>query len=125
MEREESLGFGFGSGLLSLWAGLLIGPLVALLQLEANYALAFWACGHDHMWLLHVVSLLALSLSLSAGVVAYLNWRRLGAQLPKDEAGVAPRSRFMSFVGILVSALMTMVIIAQWIPLLMIGPCER
>jgi len=125
MEREAAVDFKLGKSVIGLWAGLLVGPIAVLVQLEANYALVLWACANNRTWLLHLVSLLALVTTVIVGALSFNNWRRLGSQYSEDEAGAVPRSRFMSLVGILVSALMLLVIIAQWIPILIFRPCER
>ena len=125
MEREAAVDLKSGKGVAALWAGLLVGPTAALVQLEANYALMLRACSDNQTWMLHLVSILALLLTATAGGLALIYWRRLERQASEDDAGAIPRSRFMSMVGILVSALMLLVIIAQWMPILIFGPCQR
>ena len=114
-----------GARAAELWFGVLLGPLAALSQLEANYALALWACGTGQKWPLHLVSLSAMAITLFAEFLSYRNWKRLGANWEEEGAGVVVRSRFMAAVGILISLLMLLVIIAQWIPVFMYGPCQR
>ena len=114
-----------GAGPGVLWAGVLVGPMAALVQLQANYALVLWACGSGQTWPLHLVSLLALLLAAGAGLLAWRNWRRAGAEWDDDRAGVLPRSGFMAAVGMLVSAHSALVIIAQWIAVFVFGPCQR
>jgi len=89
---------GAGPGL--LWAGILAGPLAALTQLQANYALVLWACGSGQVWELHAVALVSLMLCEGAGLLSWRNWRKTGAGWEDEGAGVIPRSRFMSVVGI-------------------------
>lgn len=113
-----------GPGVVELWFGVLAGPLAALTQLEANYALVLWACGTGREWSLHLVSLLALLVTVAAGLIAFYNWRRVRANL-EDGGGPVSRSRLMAGVGALISALISLVIIAQWLPVFIYGPCER
>jgi hypothetical protein len=108
-----------------LWAGVLAGPLATLVQLQVNYALVLWACGAGREWALHLVSLLALLATVAGGLLSWRNRRRAGGGWEDEGAGVVPRSRFMAVVGVLISALTALVVIAQWIPVFVYGPCER
>lgn len=115
-----------GPGVLELWAGVLVGPTAVLIQLSINYALVMWACGTGNTWVLHLVSLLALLLTAATGIVAAVNWYRLATSAePEDSAGPIPRSRFMAVLGTLLSVLMSLVIIAQWVPVFLYNPCQR
>jgi hypothetical protein len=111
--------------LAELWAGLLVGPMAALIQLEINYALVLWACATGRVWGLHLVSLLALLLTVFTGVLSYRNWRRMRNRGEVDDVGTIGRSLLMAEVGLLICVLMGLVIIAQWIPIIIHGPCER
>jgi hypothetical protein len=114
---------GAGPGL--LWAGVLAGPLAALSQLQANYALVLWVCGTGRAWSLHAVSLAALLIASAAALLSWRNWRLAGAEWEDGGAGVIPRSRFMSAVGMFVSAHSALVIIAQWIAVFVYSACQR
>jgi hypothetical protein len=114
-----------GAGPGALWAGVLAGPMAALVQLQANYALVLWVCGTGRAWALHAVSLAALAVAVGAGLLAWRNWRRAGADWDDEGAGVLPRSRFMSAVGMLVSAHSALVIVAQWLAVFFYGACQR
>jgi hypothetical protein len=111
-----------------LWVGLLLGPILALTQLEANYALVRWACGRGQDWPLHLVSALALTLTIGAALLAFRNLLRTDSEASGADiggAGVVPRSRFMALLGILISSFMCLVIVAQWIPVFLYGSCQR
>lgn len=125
MGAETASDFKRGAGAFELWACMLAGPLAALMQLQANYALVLWVCGSGQAWALHLVSLLALLVAAGAGLLAWRNWRRVGARWEDDGAGVLPRSRFMSAVGMLVSAHSALVVIAQWIAVFIFSACQR
>ena len=124
MEANAKADLKAGAGIGELWAGVLVGPTAMLLQLQINYALVLWACANRHTWPLHLVSLIALIVTVVAGFLAYRIWRRLAA-LHEDSGGTLARSRFMAAVGVLISLLMSGVIVAQWLPLFIHGPCER
>jgi hypothetical protein len=125
LSAETTADFKNGAGAALLWACVLAGPLAALAQLQADYALVLWVCGSGQGWTLHAVSLLALLVCALAGALAWRNWRRAGARWEDDGAGALPRSRFMSVVGMLVSAHSALVVIAQWVAVFIYSPCQR
>lgn len=125
MDSEAVKDFKQGAGPWTLWAGVLAGPLATLTQLQVNYALVLWACGAGRVWALHLVALLALVVSVAAGLLSWRNRRRAGGGWESEGAGVVPRSRFMAVVGILISALAALVVVAQWLPIFIHEPCQR
>lgn len=110
-------------GIAALWFALLAGPLAWMLGLNAQYGLVRVACAKQDMLYLHAVSLLTLALALAGGWVAWREWRRAGAEPPGEEGGTIPRSRFLSALGLLASALFTLTILAQWIASFFLDPC--
>ncbi|HWS90259.1 MAG TPA: hypothetical protein VN282_25035 [Pyrinomonadaceae bacterium] len=124
-EAAAAREFKEGAGPGSLWAGILAGPLAALVQLQANYALVLWVCGTGRAWSLHAVSAAALAVAVGAGLLSRRNWRRAGADWDDGGAGVLPRSRFMAAVGMLLSAHSALVVVAQWIAVFVYSACQR
>lgn len=123
-EAVEDFKEGVGPGLLI--AGVLVGPMAMLIELQVNYALVPWACARpEREWALHAVSLLTLLITIAAGLISWRNWKRTGARWEDEGAGVVPRSRFLSALGILISTLLALVVIAQWIAVFVYGPCQR
>jgi hypothetical protein len=90
------------------WAALLGTPLLALLNLSAGYALVTPACAHQQAVALHALAAVCLAVS------GYVTLRA------SREAGES----FISLVGALGGALLTLVIVAQWIPVWMLSPCD-
>jgi hypothetical protein len=125
LSAEATREFKEGAGPGRLWAGMLTGPLATLVQLQTNYALVLWACGAGRTWALHAVALAALLLCAFAGLLSFSNWRKTGAGWEDEGAGVLPRSRFMSVVGMFVSLMSALVAIAQWIAVFIYSPCQR
>jgi hypothetical protein len=123
--KPEAAEFKEGAKPGRLWAGVLVGPLAMLTQLQANYSLVLWACKTGGTWSLHLVSLLALAATAAAGLVAWRDFRAAGAEWDDDGAGVMPRSRFMAAVGVMTSALFALVILAQWAAVFLYDPCQR
>jgi len=106
-----------------LWAGVLVGPMAALIQLQVNYALVLWSCSHHSTLPLHVVSALALFLTIVVGLLSFQIWQRVS--IGEDGAGPAARTKLMTVIGMLISILMSLVIIAQWLAVFIHDPCER
>jgi hypothetical protein len=107
------------------WAGVFGGPLAWFASQQASYALVPWACHGGPIIAIHLVNLGALLLVAMAGAIAWRDWRRAGLD-DSDELGPpAGRARFLGLVGLLLSALFGLVIIAQATGALFFGPCER
>lgn len=117
--------FNRSAELLALWTGLLAGPVVWLMQFQANYTLVQWVCrGGTHL-VMYLVTLFALLLVACAGFLSWRLWQEAGRDWPDEEAGPRPRSRFMAVMGLITSAFFFMIIIAQAIPNLFFAPCQR
>jgi hypothetical protein len=108
----------------NLWIGLLVPPIVFLIDLEVAYALVPTACSARNRLPVHLVHLACLLLVLFSWVTARRCWKATGATWPADEGGPLGRSRFMAGVGVLMSALFALVILAMWIPSFILDPCQ-
>jgi hypothetical protein len=109
---------------LALWTGILASPFVWLLSFEAKFALAPWACIFQAKLALYIVSLAALIISAASGLLAWRQWKDLGAEWPGEQGGVLARSRVMAISGVLLSTMFCLVIIAQAIPELILEACQ-
>lgn len=110
---------------LRLWLGLLVPGAVFLLALSAEYALVPEACARNDTTLLHVIALVSLIVALAGGGLAWREWSALGRGWPGEEPGPVARSRFMAVLGMMTSAMFSLVIVAQWMPMLILNPCIR
>jgi hypothetical protein len=108
------------------WTGLLGAPLVWFLQFEASYGLVERACASRSMWPLHLLSLAALAGTIGALLLAHRT-RRTAADLPQGELTGGPRGRawLLGTTGMLIGGFFILLILAQWIPTLLIDPCRR
>ena len=116
--------FSQGMGLLALWLGLLAAPLAWLVNLLLSYSLVLWACSTGRQYTLHLVTLAMLLLAAAGGVIAWRAWRQAGREWHNEAGGVLPRSRFMAALGVLLSSLFSLVILAQGIPSFILPACE-
>jgi hypothetical protein len=108
----------------ALWTGLLLAPAAFLLNLEVAYALVPAACASGTRLLMHVVHAVCLVLAAFGGFAALRMWRLTGETWPGEEGGRLGRSRFMAGLGLLLSLLFALVIVAQWIPSFVLSPCQ-
>ena len=108
----------------ALWVGLLLAPIAFLLNLETAYALVPTACSSHRELPVHLVHLGCLLLAAGGLLTAWRSWRTLGATWPGEAGDPLARSRFLAGTGLLVSAMFVLVILAQWIPSLLLDPCQ-
>lgn len=126
LTTETKREFGKTGGLFALWASLLAGPVVWLLQFQTNFTLVPILCRSGARNVaLHAVFVVALLLVALAGLLAWRNFRAVGAtDEASDDAGVVPRTRFMSLLGLCVACVFFVVILAQWVASWVFGPCQ-
>jgi hypothetical protein len=106
------------------WTGLFGGPLVWFLSQQASYALVPWACHGGSVIAIHLVNLAALLVVVAAGAMAWRDWRRAG-DVRDEVAPPAGRARFLGLVGLMLSVLFGLVILAQTTGTLFFGQCQR
>jgi hypothetical protein len=112
-------------GLAWLWAGMLVAPVAFLLNLQANYTLTQQLCPGGRMIFLHALTLFFLLAAAGGGLIALRNWKRAGRSWPDESGSRTMRNRFMGAVGVMMSVLCLLIIIAQWIPQFIFNPCQR
>jgi hypothetical protein len=107
----------------ALWTGLLLAPTAFLLNLEVAYALVPTACSSSRL-LVHVVHAVCLLLAAFSALTAWRMWSLTGETWPGGAGGRLARSRFMAGLGLFLSLLFVLVIVAQWIPSFVLNPCQ-
>jgi hypothetical protein len=110
---------------LRLWAGILISPIAAAIQLQTLWLTSEYGCQTADFTWNHVVSISALIVSavgVAIAVSEYRKWAHAG-----DNSGPEhdSRRRFMAMVGLMSSALFTVLIFALWLPTIMGVPCGK
>jgi hypothetical protein len=108
----------------ALWTGLLLAPAAFLLNLEVAYALVPVACSSGSRLLVHIVHAVCLLLAAFGAITALRQWKLTGETWPGETGGRIGRSRFMAGLGLYLSLLFVMVILAQWIPSFVLSPCQ-
>jgi hypothetical protein len=110
--------------LLSGWYGFLATPLLALIALQTKFTMVSWACAAGQQWTIHLVAVVFVLLTATGGIVAHRSWRAVGSV--RDLSGVSGE-QWISFVlvlGILMSVLSTILLLAMWLPNFLIGACD-
>jgi hypothetical protein len=105
--------------------GVIGGPVAVLAGLTAKYTLVeIWACtSAAGPLVVHLTALATLLLAVGAGVVAHGQWRAAGREDPGDLDGTEGRTRTMATLGVGMSALSALFVVAQWLPQLFVSPC--
>ena len=116
--------FGQPASLALQWAGVLAGPFAWAVDLTLSYSLVQWTCGGGPHVVLRIITLFSLAL-VAAG--AYASWRtfhRSPAEAVSDGGRPSERSEFMGLLGLLMSALFGVVVIAGAIPRWGLSACQ-
>ena len=109
----------------TIWAGVFAGPLAWFASQQASYALVPWACHGGPLLAIHLTNLVALAVVALAGALAWRDWRRAGNDVSDEGAPPEGRARFLGLVGLTLSGLFGLVILAQTIGAFFFGPCQR
>jgi hypothetical protein len=93
-------------------------------DLGISYPITQSLCAFNHAWGFHVITVCTLALAVSGAVVA----RRELALVPRAPGEKLPRpierSRFMALLGIALSVLFMIVILAESVAKLGVSPCQ-
>jgi hypothetical protein len=122
--RDAADRYASPAGLRVLWAGLFGAPAAFLLNLQVSYMLVQWACTTGHEWAIHLSNGATLLLALGAGLIAWRAWHGTGRDQPESEPDVLGRSRFLAMLGVFMTPLFALLIVAQWIAVFVFGPCQ-
>src|SRR5690349_7544123 len=113
-----------GRGLL-LWTLVLTGPVVWLMQFQARYSLAQVSCSDTADLVLKIIAIVSLLCTVAAGALSWRTWMRAGHSWPNDVIPPPPGSTLLlSILGMLSSAMFSLVIIAQLIPNFFFATCD-
>jgi hypothetical protein len=106
-----------------LWAGVLLPPVAWAAHLTAAYPMSAALCSPSWLWVFYAASLVALSVSVGGGLVAW-RVRREAEGEPETAPSSRARGRFMALGGVLLSGMFSLAILAQAIPLFVLEPCR-
>ena len=107
---------------------LLAGPVTRFfawfIDQQASYRLTIWACGGGSTLVLHLVNLLALIAAASGAVVGFRRWRERSPISDELDQAVS-HARFLSLLGLMISAFTILPILAQTIAVFILDPCQQ
>jgi hypothetical protein len=107
------------------WPPLFVPPLTFLALVTIAYAMVPWACETERRAPLHLAALLALAIAGGCTLLAWRNWRDTDVLPPTDEAEPPVPTRFLTVLGLMLSALMCVAIAALWLTQIALTPCLR
>ena len=108
-----------------LWISVLGGPLTFLLNLQVSYMMVDWACGTANEWTVHVTHAVALAIVAACAALGFALWKRVRERPADAGATSTARSQFLAILGALGGVLFGISIVAQWIPVMVLGTCLR
>ena len=111
-------------GLAAQWMGLLLAPAAFFLHLQFAYAVVPWACRHRNDFWIHASGIASVVLAALGTLVAWRVWQREGGTDPGEGYGISPRARFMGVVGLGTSAVITLILLAQWVAVFVVSSCQ-
>lgn len=103
----------------ALWVGLLGPSFLVLLNLEVSYAVTPLACRSGAHWVMIALTAAIFAVDVLAGIGAARHLRRDWL-----EDTVLTRPPYTAMLGVLLSALGAVVIIAQWLPNFFLSTCQ-
>jgi hypothetical protein len=108
----------------SQFVGLLLPPATFFAHLQGAYVLVPRACRyHADVWL-HVVGVASVVVAALGTLVAWRVWEAAGRHATTETGGPLPRARFLGISGVGVGALLTLLLLAQWLAAFFISPCQ-
>lgn len=109
---------------LSLWLGILAGPIAWAFDLTSSYAVVKWVCHSGNHAVLPLITIASLAM-VGGGAASSLAAVRLTAtDVPTDGGRPRQRARFMAVLGLAVSALFALQILAGAIPHWVLDACQ-
>lgn len=109
---------------LPLWAGIFAGPLAWAFDLVVSYAIVKWVCQTRQYGVFHLVTLVSLAIVAGGAVISWTAFSRTIQDTPTDGGHPRQRARFMAILGLAVSALFALQIIAGALPHWMLDACQ-
>jgi|SRR5881394_3952077 len=124
MERAEKDPILLGKP--SLWAGLIIAPLIWLTHFLINYALVPYVCHTRKFFAMHLTSATTVVLLAAALVICYRDWSEAGHQTPNlNDGGRVGAARLTAFAGLLTCSITLLITLLQFTATFFIDPCTH
>lgn len=105
------------------WLAVVVPPLAAFAQQQISYSLVSLSCTKHAVALLHLPTLGMLTLVAVATVYSWREWAQRDHPPRPDDPHQPGSLRFFALLGLTMSGLSTIVVLAQWLPTLFVHPC--
>jgi hypothetical protein len=120
---DEHSWFSCGQGVTLLWLGLLAGPTAWALDLLVSYAAVKWTCSSQHTAALHLITVGALLITAGGAAASWTAFQRTPEPSHEDGPRPVDRGKFMAMLGLLVSAMFALAMIANAVPRMLLDAC--
>jgi hypothetical protein len=107
------------------WFSVVGPPIAAFGHQQLSYMFVDEACRRHAPLIMHLPSLLAVAVTGAAARLALREWDRAGHRLSPDDSVIIGSPRFFAALGMILSGLALGLILAQWLPVLFLHPCQR
>lgn len=104
------------------WLAVVGPPVAAFAQQQLSFYLVSPACANRAPILLHLPALVMLAFIGVAATYSWREWTRERDRGPNDDAEIGS-ARFFAILALAMSAISVVVLLAQWLPNLMVSPC--
>ena len=108
----------------ALGAGLFLPPIAVLANIEIGYALVPAACSAQSALPLHLVNAVCLALAIAGGLIARRILKAVGIGWEEEDGSPPARTHFLAGVAVLLSGISALVIVAQWMAVFLLDPCQ-
>ena len=109
---------------LPLWTGILAGPIAWALDLTISYAVVKWVCRTQRYGTLPLIALASLAMAVTGAAISWQALQRTSDDSPTDGGRPRQRARFMAVLGLTISALFALQILAGMIPPWVLDACQ-
>lgn len=107
------------------WLGVGLAPAAFLVHLQAGYLLVLLDCGWDGGALLvHASAAMAVLVALAGAFAAWVTWTKSGREMPGDTPGALGRTRLFGIVGLALSGILTLILLAQFVAGFIVPRCQ-
>jgi hypothetical protein len=109
---------------LSLWTGILVGPLAWACDLVLSYALVRGSCLPEREQMLHLVVLVSLGVIAGAATLSGRAFQRTAPDFATNWWASRQRAHLLATLGLMSSALFATAIVAGAMPLWVLEACR-
>jgi hypothetical protein len=109
---------------LPLWTGILAGPMAWASNLMASYAVVKRVCHTSNYTILPLITAASLVMVIGAAAISWTALRRTTTDVPTDGGRPRQRARFMAVLGLALSGLFALQILAGAIPHWVLDACR-